>query len=198
MDVWAQWIDDLAHNDPSAQERIWALFARRVTKQAKSNLAGVQCRESDEEDVAARVLNSLFQRIADGRQTPPKNREELWKLLVGMTRNKSAEAARHKLAQKRGQGRVRGESAFKVRGDDSSDHGGIHNVADPASDPKTAFEEAQQLTGILASLNDSQLRQIALLKMAGHTDQEIAELIGCSLRTVERRTAEIRDLLKDP
>ena len=43
------------------------------------------------------------------------------------------------------------------------------------------------------SLNDPDLRQIALLRLARHTNDEIAEKLGCSLATVKRRVAEIRD-----
>ena len=41
------------------------------------------------------------------------------------------------------------------------------------------------------------LRQVAVWKLEGYTNAEIAERQGCSLPTVERRLALIRRLLKD-
>ena len=41
-------------------------------------------------------------------------------------------------------------------------------------------------------LADEELRQIALWKMEGHTNEEIASELGCALATVERRLRLIR------
>ena len=41
-------------------------------------------------------------------------------------------------------------------------------------------------------LADADLRALAIAKMEGYTNQEIAERLDCSLRTVERRLHLIR------
>ena len=41
------------------------------------------------------------------------------------------------------------------------------------------------------------LRQLAVWKMEGYTNQQIADLLGCSLATVERKLALIRATWKD-
>ena len=41
-------------------------------------------------------------------------------------------------------------------------------------------------------LNDPDLRQIALWKLEGHTNAEIAAQLDCTLRTVERKLERIR------
>ena len=51
------------------------------------------------------------------------------------------------------------------------------------------FEEFQRL---LARLPSEELRAIALWKMEGHTNAEIAALLGCTTVTVERRLQLIR------
>jgi RNA polymerase sigma factor (sigma-70 family) len=189
-------LDDLTDNDSIAQREFWDQFASKITRQARKNLSGVKRRESDEEDVAVDVLNSLFQRLADGRLGKPRSKAELWNLLLGMTNNKSIEEVRAKLAQKRGGGNVRGESAF---GDvDGEEVGrGIENAAVDDVDPQRAFEESQTLVELLDSLGDDQLRQIALLKMAGNSVDEIAQQLGCGSRTIQRRLSEMRKLIDD-
>ena len=47
---------------------------------------------------------------------------------------------------------------------------------------------------LLDLLPDDQMRQIALLKMEGHGNGEVAEMLDLSLRTVERRLGLIRRL----
>ena len=58
--------------------------------------------------------------------------------------------------------------------------------------PDAAALAAEQFGLLLNSLKDEQLRRIALAKMEGYGNEEIAESLGTSLRTVERRLATIR------
>jgi len=50
-------------------------------------------------------------------------------------------------------------------------------------------EQFQQLLG---RLGDQVLREVALLKLDGYSNEEIAEKLQCGLRTVERRLRTIR------
>ncbi len=55
-------------------------------------------------------------------------------------------------------------------------------------------EECQRL---LEQLDDDGLRTLALAKMEGYSNKEIAGQVGCSVRTVERRLKLIRDTWKE-
>ena len=59
-------------------------------------------------------------------------------------------------------------------------------------DPAFAAEVAEELENRLGMLADDELRVIAVRKMEGYTNQEIAAELGCSLVTVERRLRLIR------
>jgi DNA-directed RNA polymerase specialized sigma24 family protein len=50
---------------------------------------------------------------------------------------------------------------------------------------------------LLEKLGDPQLRQVAVAKMEGFSNQEIAQRLDCALRTVERRLKLIRDEWKE-
>ena len=58
--------------------------------------------------------------------------------------------------------------------------------------PAFAAEMAEGFQQLLDSLGEDALRQAALLKLEGYSDEEIAAKQQCSLRTVERRLASIR------
>ncbi len=49
------------------------------------------------------------------------------------------------------------------------------------------------LTGLLAALRDDELRQIALARLEGRSNKEIAASIGRAEVTVERRLKVIRE-----
>ncbi len=53
---------------------------------------------------------------------------------------------------------------------------------------------AESCQRLLDLLGDEQLRRIAVWKMEGHTNQEIADRLGCVVETVERRLRLIRSL----
>ena len=95
------------------------------------------------------------------------------------------------MAEKRGGGRVRGESVLQGPGGDNDGRGIEQIIGD---EPTAGFalqvsEESERLLGLLP---DDSLRTLALLKMQGHTNDEVAEQLGCGKRTVERRLALIR------
>ena len=188
-----KWLNQLPEGDSFAQREIWERFARSdrsgSEETARRSPATRFGRRRRGREGAQQSLPAIVQRSA---QPPPSDRAELWNLLLGMTRNKSAEEARRKLAQKRGGGKVRGESAFGANADETGNRG-IDRVTSNAPDPQRAFDEAQQLTKMLNELDDPQLRRIALLKMANHTEQEIAHILGCGKRTVSRKLEQIRD-----
>jgi DNA-directed RNA polymerase specialized sigma24 family protein len=64
----------------------------------------------------------------------------------------------------------------------------------PAPEPDPAFvaEVADQLRALLDKLGEEELRTIALRKLEGHTNPEIAAEFDCAVATVERRLQIIR------
>ncbi len=58
--------------------------------------------------------------------------------------------------------------------------------------PEFAVMMAEQITRLLNLLDDDALQQLALAKMEGYTNQEMAKKMNCSERTIERRLKLIR------
>ena len=68
-------------------------------------------------------------------------------------------------------------------------------IADVVGDlptPEFCAIMSEQVQNLMTVLNDDQLRELALGKMEGYTNDEMARRLGCSLRTVERRLRLIR------
>jgi DNA-directed RNA polymerase specialized sigma24 family protein len=86
---------------------------------------------------------------------------------------------------------VRGHSA--VTATDSSMVGdGFDRVAGNAPDPGFEAAMAEACQRLLDLLGDEQLRHIAVWRMEGHGNAEIARRLGCVVETVERRLRLIR------
>ena len=129
---------------------------------------------ADEEDAAARALTKVCRGIERG-QLKLANRVDLTRVLKSAT-------AREVLTL-RSRSRAQGGRLDETDGD----------IPDPTLPPDLlllAFDACQRLLGLLEA--DDQ-RQVAIWKLAGHTNEAIATGLGCSTATVERILSRIRD-----
>jgi DNA-directed RNA polymerase specialized sigma24 family protein len=186
----SHWIGRLKAGDPEAARRLWQTCSPRLVRLARKRLDKSPRRAADEEDVALSAFHSFCEGARKGQFPCLGDRNDLWRLLMVITSRKATKQANAGCCQKRGGGRVQGESAFL----NTNGHGetGIETVADPRPTPEFAAELAEQFWRLLERLGDESLQQVALLKLEGFSNQEIAEMLDCALRTVERRLRGIR------
>jgi len=189
------WLGDLRDRaDPVASQRLWERYIAQLIRVARQKLGGAPRRVADEEDVAAAAFASFYRGVEANRFAQLNDRDDLWQILLVLTERKALNQIRHELAQRRGAGKVLGES---VMDDAAQGARGLADVADPGPTPAFAIEVSEQLEHLLQSLGEPRLRQIALLKLEGCTNREIAERLSVSLRSVERRLALIRGIWQE-
>jgi DNA-directed RNA polymerase specialized sigma24 family protein len=114
-----------------------------------------------------------------------RNRDELWKLLVTITLNKTRMLARRELCSKR-----------DVRRDvhvDQDENRILEQMDQHSPDPAEAAILADEAQRRLALLSPD-LRQIAYRKLEGMPNEAIAETDQCTVRTIERKVAKICQL----
>jgi DNA-directed RNA polymerase specialized sigma24 family protein len=184
-----KWINRLKTGDPEAAHRLWEGFFRRLVGLARGKLEGSPRRAADEEDVALSAFGSLCRGAEGGRFPHLLDRDGLWQLLVAITSHKAHDLRRREERQKRGGGRVLDEAAL---GD--SDEVGLEQVLGRDPTPDFAAQLAEEFDRLLAGLDDATLRTVALAKLDGFTNEEIAARLGCAPRTVERKLQVIRSL----
>ena len=139
--------------------------------------------------MALSAFDSFCRGAADGRFPLLGCRNDLWRLLVTITTRKAADQIQNEHRQKRGGGRVVDEAA--LRGSEA-DVDALAQVVGREPSPEFAALVADEFRHLLGSLRDDTLRQIALLRMDGHENAQIATRLGCGLRTVERKLELIR------
>lgn len=186
-----QWLHQMSQGDEQALQRIWERYFARLVQVAKRKLDGVALRTFDEEDVAISAMHSFFRGMQAGRFEKLNGSDELWKLLVTITARKACAQRRRGFAEKRGGGRVRGESIFMTIGDRNEQDGGIAEVLGSEPTPEVANLVVENCRMLLDSLDDTS-RQIALWTLEGYTSVEIANKLDCARRTVDRKLERIR------
>ena len=186
-------IIDLRSDEPGVREvaarLVWGRYLQELLLLARSHLsARIRCRE-DEEDVLQSMYKSFCIRQRRG-DFDLANRDELWSLLVQITVRKVRNAANRHLQGKRD---VRREDARTPDRSGEDLPGTILDQID--SDGPTPAEAAllnEALERRFQMLKDPNLRQIALWKLEGYTNAEIAAQLECTVRTVERKLERIR------
>jgi RNA polymerase sigma factor (sigma-70 family) len=188
-------LEGLTHGDHEAARLLWERYYLRLVALARQRLHGAPRRVADEEDVALSAFDSFCRRAELGHFPDLKDRDGLWALLVVLTARKAADLMRHHTREKRGGGMVQGDSALPAaEGGDVP--GGFDQLPGDGPTPEEAALLAEEVEALLARLSDPRLRQVAVWKLEGYTNAEVAGRLGCSEPTIERRLAIIRKLLK--
>ncbi len=189
------WIAELKSGNDEAAQRLWERYCVRLGEQANRYLRGLPRRMVDESDVRLAAFNSLCTGARDGRFPKLNDRHDLWQVLMMITERKAIDAIRREHRQKRGGGQVRGESVFVTNdGLSGSSAPGIEQIIGGEATPEFAALAAEECRQRLEQLDDAKLRQVALWKLEGYSNQDIAERLGCVVRSVERKLNGIRDV----
>ncbi|MCL2306434.1 MAG: ECF-type sigma factor [Planctomycetaceae bacterium] len=184
----SRWLQDLSQGEERAAQQLWERYFDKLVRLARRKMEGLSLRSADEEDIALSAMNSFCCGLAAHRFDEIAGADELWKLLVTITARKVCAQRRKHFAQKRGGGRVRGESIFDAGGDC-----GIGEVLGNEPTPELAVGFAENCREMIDALGDETLQKIVVLALEGYRTPEIAEKLGCVRRTVERKLQIIRE-----
>ncbi len=181
-----RWIERLRQDDGRAAAVLWERFLERMLAVARQRLGRTARRVADEEDVVVVAFERFLHGVREGRFPRLNDRDDLWAILFTITDRLATRQVRDQLRERRGGGAVRGDSALHHVNDEAVE------PADPAPTPAEAVALSDSLARLLAALDDDRLRQIALARMEGYSNAEIARQIGRTEVTVERALRLIR------
>jgi RNA polymerase sigma factor (sigma-70 family) len=174
----SQWLivlkgaDDRATMDAAARA-LWERYFDRLVRLARARLRYAPRAMSNEEDVALSAIKSFIRRAADGQFPRLDDRDDLWRILVTIAARKAARLYRrpHPWTQ---------------------DDRALDQIIGREPSPELAAEVADQVRLLLQVLPGDSYRTIALKKLEGYTNDEIAESLGCSTKNVEYKLRNIR------
>ncbi len=180
-----RWIAQLRAGDQAAANPLWGRYFHRLVALARVRLLRAPRRAADEEDVALSAFHSFCRAAERGHFPKLDDRNDLWRLLVVLTTRKAAHLVRDGGRLRRGGG---------LAAEDEVD---LERIVGEEPEPKFVAEAAEECRRLLCRLGDDTLRSVALWKMEGYTNEEIAVRLGCVLRTVERKLRLIREIWED-
>ena len=163
----------------SAVGPLLSAYFDRLVRLASKRLRNLPGLAGYDEDLALRSFHSVYQRLRDSaRPLDLACRDDLWRLLATRTISRAIDLIRrHRQAE--------------VRGDED-----VTQLLTRDPTPEEAAELADECRHLLDSLQEPELRQIALWKVEGYTHEEIAARLDCVPRTIERKVSRIRLLWK--
>lgn len=188
-DSVAYWLEHLKRGDDRAAQEIFDRFSKQLCRVAQGKLGGSPRRAEDEEDVVQSAFLSFVRGVQQGRYPDLFDRQSVWRLLAMITQRKAINQRKRQMAKKRGGGEVRGDSVFLTPVKDGGQVGGSGLAPET---PEMNVQFSDQLARLLRMLSDDLLRTVALLKLRGYTNAEIAEQLNVVERTVERKLKVIR------
>jgi DNA-directed RNA polymerase specialized sigma24 family protein len=160
-----------------AVRELWERFFAELTTYARKRLRALNAPAgpADDEDAASRAFTKVCRGIESG-QLKLASRVDLTKVLKSATRREVFTLI---------------DRSRCVRGLPEDRMG---EVPDPSPSPDVlllAFDACQRLLDLLEAEHH---RQVAVWKLAGHTNEAIAAKLECSAATVERTLARIREI----
>jgi RNA polymerase sigma factor (sigma-70 family) len=180
--------DDAVERDLAAR-LIWRRYFHDLLELARSNLNRRIRRREDEEDVLQSMYKSFCLRQQRG-EFDLAGRDALWKLLVTITLRKARNAAKKQMRHRRDIAR---EQTIEDRDDGGeSPQWALEQMDAAGPSPAEAALLNEALERRLEVLANPELRQIALWRLEGYTNREIADRLDCTERSVERRMERIR------
>jgi RNA polymerase sigma factor (sigma-70 family) len=187
-----RWIGELqGGGDPNeAARKLWECYSRDLVRLARARFRDAPRGHADEEDAALTAFEIFCRGAAAGRFRHLAGPDDLWKLLATLTVREVAALLRRERRLKRGGGRVAGET---LQGEpDFEISEALNQVADDKPSPELAATAAEDIRRLFGALDDETLRVVALLKLEGFTNEQIATSLDCAVRSVERKLDLIR------
>lgn len=178
-----RWIFDLGQGDDEAARHLWDRYFKPLMVVARKYLAGGSIRGEDEEDVALKALQSFISGQKQGEFGDLKDRGELWRLLAVIAKRKALNAVRHEHARTPKNGRIQSASVLSH----------VFSAGPTAEDLAEVLDELRHLMDVVLA-GEEELRKVVSLKLDGLCTREIAERLGCTQRTVQRKLERVRIL----
>jgi RNA polymerase sigma factor (sigma-70 family) len=172
VSIWFQLIKE---GDRQAVGPLLDRYFQQLMSLAASRLRGLAHLAGYEEDIALSAFKSLCLGAERGRYPKLEDRDELWRLLAVITIRKTIDLQRRKRLE---------------HVHDGPDDLGAFLSREPS--PEEVADMSERVSELLDGLGDPELRQIALWKVEGSSNEEIAAKLGCVERTVERKLQRIR------
>ena len=185
-------IEELRGGSDSAVPAVWSRYFSKLANIADNGMTNSPGRAVAGEDLASAVLQTVCRKVSIGLYPDLRDRDDLWLMLLTITRCRVVSQNRYENRQKRGGGKVRLATDMKAFQNEAFD---LNTIAggDPTPESVVSLKDSCNYL-ISTTLRDETTKEIAILKLEGLSNDEIAERLNIVKRTVERKIKLIRSL----
>jgi RNA polymerase sigma factor (sigma-70 family) len=170
------WLNQVKDGERAGVRLLLERYFQRLVQLARSRLQGRPALAGYDEDVALSAFKSLCLGAERGRFPQLSDRDDLWRVLALLTIRKAIDVQR------------------RHRDHESLGEPNLEQLLSDEPPAEMAAEMAEDYQRLLGLLDEAELRSVALWKVEGYTNEEIAEKLGCVVRSVERKLQRIRIL----
>lgn len=169
--------------DAASMQPLWDTYFPGLLRLARKTLGDGHQRVAGPDDAVQSAFIAFWQQASQKQFDGTLHRDNLWSVLAVMTVCKARKQVRREQARKRGGDRIRVQ---------------LDDIASPqqAMDSLSPQEFDLYSQELLLALPED-LMTFALHRLMGFPNAEIAEAMGCTERTVERKLRRIRLEWKD-
>jgi DNA-directed RNA polymerase specialized sigma24 family protein len=157
----------------AAVDALWDRYFDPLVRLARSRLRRSGRGHAGEEDVALSAIKSFYNLAVQKRYKRLECRDDLWRILATIAARKAGRLTRRR----------------PMLAIDESAAAGLADSRAGADFVRSLTVEAEDF---LRLLPDDTFRRIALMRLHGYTNREIADGIGCCVKTVEYKLTHIR------
>jgi RNA polymerase sigma factor (sigma-70 family) len=183
---WDRLIAGLRRGDEAAIADFYRRHGAALRAIAERQIGAELRRRVAPSDVVQSAFRTFFRRANEGR-FQFEDSEHLWNLMCAITLTKVREQARYHRRQRRD---IRRESQPEPPSADGSPSFDVS--ADGEVSPDVAVGFADEFQRLMESLDD-EAQQVVQLKLDDRTNDEIADALGMSERTVRHQSAAQRE-----
>ena len=177
-----RWINELKSGDAAAAALLWDFVKAKLTTLARRKTGNWATH--DEDDVAHEAFTAFCDGLQTGQFDEVESRESLWKLLAVIAINRARNLARNENRHKRGGSLNRIEDGQPI----------LDGALSEEATPEFSVAAQEEVRRLLNLLKTDELKIVAMLKVDGYTNEEIAKHVGCTRRSIQRRLKLIRDI----
>ena len=192
------WLRQLESGDPNSAGDLYQHFCSRLQNLISRQIPASVRATYDADDVAVSAFHSLFMGVREQRYQLG-NRADIWRLLLTIAERKIAKRIRFETQEKRDIRRLLQNSVFMSLQNGPQQHtpSGVNSLPSYEPTPAFAAEVAETCENLLSALPDDCCRTIALLMLENYTAEQVAQKLGCTRRTVQRKLLVIRRTWQD-
>jgi DNA-directed RNA polymerase specialized sigma24 family protein len=178
----------LRQGDEQAAFDLWERFFQQLLANCRLRLRPHLKAMADEEDIVLSAMKSFCLGLRNGKFPDLSGEDNLWRLLMTIVMRKIADNHQYQTRQKRNQ------AITQSLGDITPACEVSPSLMDRELSPDLAAECSDEMERLLGFLEHEDLKNIAIMKMEGFSNREIAHQYRCSLTSVERKLRTIRSI----